>query len=206
MNASSGAEVRQHILNIAKPIMLHKGFSAVGLNEILAAAGIPKGSFYHYFGSKEAFGEALLESYFEGYLEHLDNLFERQPGTGAERMMTYWSNWLHTQCAEDPEGKCLAVKLGAEVSDLSEAMRAVLRRGTSQIVERLAACIEAGLADGSLRGIEDPSHTAALLYELWLGATLLEKIHRNRKPLETAMAATRQLLNLPPSAPDEART
>lgn len=68
MNASSGAEVRQHILNIAKPIMLRKGFSAVGLNEILAAAGIPKGSFYHYFGSKEAFGEALLESYFEGYL------------------------------------------------------------------------------------------------------------------------------------------
>lgn len=54
MNASSGAEVRQHILNIAKPIMLRKGFSAVGLNEILAAAGIPKGSFYHYFGSKEA--------------------------------------------------------------------------------------------------------------------------------------------------------
>ena len=66
--------------------------------------------------------------------------------------MTYWRNWLHTQCADDPEGKCLAVKLGAEVSDLSEAMRAVLRNGTSQIIERLAGGIEAGLADGSLSG------------------------------------------------------
>ncbi|MBN3787896.1 TetR/AcrR family transcriptional regulator [Burkholderia sp. Ac-20353] len=197
MNASSGAEVRQHILNIAKPIMLHKGFSAVGLNEILAAAGIPKGSFYHYFGSKEAFGEALLEAYFDGYLEHLDNLLVRQPGTGAARLMSYWGNWLHTQCNDDPEGKCLAVKLGAEVSDLSEAMRAVLRRGTSQIIDRLAAGIEAGLADGSLHGIDDPQHTASMLYELWLGATLLEKIHRNRRPLETAMAATLRMLNLP---------
>ncbi|VWC92170.1 TetR family transcriptional regulator [Burkholderia lata] len=201
MNASSGAEVRQHILNIAKPIMLHKGFSAVGLNEILAAAGIPKGSFYHYFGSKEAFGEALLESYFEGYLEHLDNLLKHQAGTGAERLMTYWSNWLHTQCADDPEGKCLAVKLGAEVSDLSEAMRTVLRHGTGQIIERLAGGIEAGLADGSLSGVADPSHTAAILYELWLGATLLEKIHRNRKPLERAMVETRRMLNLPPLEP-----
>ncbi|VWB87885.1 TetR/AcrR family transcriptional regulator [Burkholderia lata] len=201
MNASSGAEVRQHILNIAKPIMLHKGFSAVGLNEILAAAGIPKGSFYHYFGSKEAFGEALLESYFEGYLEHLDNLLKHQAGTGAERLMTYWSNWLHTQCADDPEGKCLAVKLGAEVSDLSEAMRTVLRHGTGQIIERLAGGIEAGLADGSLGGVADPSHTAAILYELWLGATLLEKIHRNRKPLERAMVETRRMLNLPPLEP-----
>lgn len=151
MNASSGAEVRQHILNIAKPIMLRKGFSAVGLNEILAAAGIPKGSFYHYFGSKEAFGEALLESYFEGYLEHIDNLLvHQQQGTGADRLLTYWKNWLHAQCANDPEGKCLAVKLGAEVSDLSESMRAVLRRGTEQIIGRLAAGIESGLADGSL--------------------------------------------------------
>ncbi|MBN3783245.1 TetR family transcriptional regulator [Burkholderia lata] len=206
MNASSGAEVRQHILNIAKPIMLHKGFSAVGLNEILAAAGIPKGSFYHYFGSKEAFGEALLESYFEGYLEHLDNLLKHQAGTGAERLMTYWSNWLHTQCADDPEGKCLAVKLGAEVSDLSEAMRTVLRHGTGQIIERLAGGIEAGLADGSLGGVADPSHTAAILYELWLGATLLEKIHRNRKPLERAMVETRRMLNLPPLEPSGAQS
>ncbi|KVD69800.1 TetR family transcriptional regulator [Burkholderia sp. ABCPW 14] len=200
MNTSSGEQVRQHILNVAKPIMLHKGFSAVGLNGILAAAGVPKGSFYHYFGSKEAFGEALLEAYFDGYLAHLDALLIRQPGTGAERLMRYWRNWLNTQCADDPEGKCLVVKLGAEVSDLSEAMRDVLERGTGQIVERLAAGIDAGLADGSLERIADSRQTAAALYELWLGATLLEKMHRNRKPLETAMATTLQWLNLPQSS------
>jgi len=196
MNASNAAEVRQHILDTAKPIMLGKGFSAVGLNQILLAARIPKGSFYHYFGSKEAFGEALLEAYFVDYLDHLDHLLVRQPGTGAQRLMSYWSNWQAMQEGNDPEGKCLAVKLGAEVSDLSESMRAVLRRGTTQIVARLAACIEEGQADRSLTGIADAHGTAATLYQLWLGATLLEKIQRDGQPLKVAMATTRQLLSL----------
>ena len=58
MNTES-TDIRQHILDTAKPIILGKGFSAVGLSELLAVAGVPKGSFYHYFKSKELFGEAL---------------------------------------------------------------------------------------------------------------------------------------------------
>ena len=199
MNAAAAVEMRQHILDTAMPILLGKGFSAVGLNEILAAAGVPKGSFYHYFGSKEAFGEALLTSYFADYVERLDDLLVRQPGTAAERLMRYWDDWRATQCADDPAGKCLAVKLGAEVCDLSEPMRMALQHGTGQIVARLAACIEAGHDDGSLAHASDAAGTAATLYELWLGATLLEKIRRDGRPLEAAMVTTRRLLGLPPA-------
>jgi TetR/AcrR family transcriptional regulator, transcriptional repressor for nem operon len=199
MNATPAVETRQHILDTAMPILLGKGFSAVGLNEILAAAGVPKGSFYHYFGSKEAFGEALLTSYFTDYIERLDDLLVRQTGTAAERLMRYWDDWRASQCADDPAGKCLAVKLGAEVCDLSEPMRVVLHQGTEQIVARLAACIEAGHEDGTLAGAGDAAVTAATLYELWLGATLLEKIRRDGRPLEAAMVTTRRLLGLPPA-------
>ena len=118
MSASTAADVRQHILDTAKPIMLCKGFSGVGLNEILAAAGVPKGSFYHYFGSKEAFGEAILESYFSDYIDHIDALFKPDGQPAAARFMRYWTKWQVMQEGKDPEGKCLAVKLGAEVCDL----------------------------------------------------------------------------------------
>lgn len=57
MNASTAADVRLHIFATAKPLMLCEGFSGVGLNEILAAAGVLKGSFYRYFGSKELFAQ-----------------------------------------------------------------------------------------------------------------------------------------------------
>ncbi|HEV3428427.1 MAG TPA: TetR/AcrR family transcriptional regulator [Paraburkholderia sp.] len=197
MNAAPAVEVRQHILDTAMPIILGKGFSAVGLNEILATAGVPKGSFYHYFGSKEAFGEALLTSYFDGYEERLEEQLVQRGGAPVDRLMGYFEEWRVMQCADGPDGKCLAVKLGAEVSDLSEPMRAVLRRGTEEIVRRIAVCIDEACADGSLTGINDASSTAATLYELWLGATLMEKIRRDRRPLDAAMVTTRQLLNLP---------
>ncbi|KGS02476.1 MULTISPECIES: TetR/AcrR family transcriptional regulator [Burkholderia] len=195
--AATTADVRQHILDTAKPIMLCKGFTGVGLNEILAAAGVPKGSFYHYFGSKEAFGEAILESYFADYLAHLDALLVRGSGPAADRLMRYWGQWQQMQAGNDPEGKCLVVKLGAEVCDLSEAMRVALERGTSQIVARLAACIAAAFEDGSLKVDLDPRQTAAMLYELWVGATLIEKIWRSGEPLAIAMATTRRILGLP---------
>ena len=110
-------DVRQHILTTAQSIIGGKGFSAVGLNEILHASSVPKGSFYHYFGSKEAFGEALLENYFTDYLAALDAVLARSDVSAGERLMAYFEHWLETQATCDPKGKCLAVKLAAEVSD-----------------------------------------------------------------------------------------
>lgn len=198
MSPSTAADVRQHILDIAKPIMVSKGFTAVGLNEILLAAGVPKGSFYHYFASKEVFGESMLEAYFADYMSYLDDLLVRQPGTGAQRLMRYWTNWQHAEEGQDPGGKCLAVKLGAEVCDLSQSMRIALERGAEQIIERLAACIGQGIEDGSITGVAGPAETAAALYQLWMGSTLVNKFRRDGKPFETAMATTRRMLGMPP--------
>ncbi|WP_437968649.1 TetR/AcrR family transcriptional regulator [Sorangium sp. So ce260] len=196
MSATAAAtDVRQHILDVARPLLLRKGFTAVGLTEVLAAAQVPKGSFYHYFGSKEAFGEAVIESYFAGYLARMDALLA-QPGTAARRLIGYFRDWLDSQTGDEAQSRCLAVKLGAEVCDLSESMRAALARGTRGVVDRLARCIEAGTADGSLPAALDAQAVAAALYQTWLGASLLAKIARDRAPLDTAMASTRQLLGL----------
>lgn len=189
-------DVRLHILETAQSIISGKGFSAVGLNEILQAAGVPKGSFYHYFGSKEAFGEELLKRYFTGYQESLESLLTRPGLSGAERLIRYWQAWLETQSACDPKGKCLTVKLAAEVSDLSETMRIVLQKETARVIARLQQAVEEGVADGSLASPLDPKMTAITLYQLWLGASLRAKITKNREPLESALAATRSLLGL----------
>ena len=189
-------DVRTHILTTGQRIMAGKGYSAVGLAEILTAAGVPKGSFYHYFGSKDAFGEAMLERYFDEYLAELDDTLALPGLTMAERLMRYWEAWRASQSFENCQGKCLAVKLGAEVADLSDAMRAVLRRGTHGIVDRLARAIAAGGAEGSLAVAADPAAVAGSLYQMWLGASLLVKIERDTRPFDVALASTRQLLHL----------
>lgn len=197
MNATvASADVRRHILDVAQPLLLSKGFTAVGLAEVLAAAQVPKGSFYHYFGSKESFGEAVLEEYFTENLARVDALLA-QPGTASSRLIGYFRDWLDSQTGDEAQSRCFVVKLGAEVCDLSETMRTALQRGTDRIIDRLARCIEAGQADGSLPATEDARPLAAALYQRWLGASLLAKIARDRAPLDAAMADTGRLLGLP---------
>lgn len=193
MNATRYDNTRQHILETGQRIIVGKGFASVGLTEILTSAGVPKGSFYHYFESKEQYGQALLADYFERYLAELDRQFFAEPGTAYERLLAYWQRWLDKQAEGCSEQKCLVVKLGGEVSDLSEAMRLTLRDGTCQIVERIAKLLALGVAEGSVPSLE-PAATAQTLYQMWLGASLLGKLHRNEVALENAMAFTRQLL------------
>src|ERR1700712_1734104 len=192
---SESTDVRENIIAVGQRIIGAKGFAAVGLNEILSTAGVPKGSFYHYFGSKDAFGVALLESYFDEYLADLDSTLARPNLTMAQRLTNYFQIWQKTQSFSDCQGKCLAVKLGAEVADMSEAMRATLDRGTSGITARLQRAIQAGVEEGSLSVSEDPSIVAQSLYQLWLGASVMVKIVRNLRPFETAMTTTQRMLH-----------
>ncbi|POR67217.1 TetR/AcrR family transcriptional regulator [Pseudomonas syringae] len=186
-------DMRQHIIDVARSLMTNKGYTAVGLAEVLSTAGVPKGSFYYYFKSKEEFGQALLEEYFSEYLGRVDVLMAR-PGSGAERLLAYFNYWIETQGTDFPEGKCLVVKLGAEVCDLSEDMRGVLEVGTAKIIKRITACVDMGVADDSIHPEGDHEGFAESLYQLWLGASLLAKVNKSTESFEKALTMTKRLL------------
>lgn len=185
-------EMREHILDVARALMTHKGYTAVGLNEVLSTAGVPKGSFYYYFKSKEEFGQALLDEYFDEYLSRIGPILKQQ-ASGAESLLTYFQYWSETQHDDSVDNKCLVVKLGAEVCDLSEVMRQVLEKGTTRIVKLITDSIERGIKDGSIV-TNDSVALAESLYQLWLGASLMAKVNRSTQPFESAMTLTKSLL------------
>ena len=193
-SSSSNNTAKTHLLDTAQRIVGAKGFAAVGLNQLLGAAGIPKGSFYYYFPSKEAFGKDLLDHYFEKDLLQIDEALS-EPGRNArERLIAYWRIFRANQEHDDPNGKCLAVKLGAEVSDMSEDMRLALKAGTSAIISRLSLVLREGVADGSIAISGSPNATAQTLYQLWMGASLISKISHDRTAFTNANAATERIL------------
>lgn len=189
-------DTRQHILDCGHQLVAAKGFVGVGLAEILATAGVPKGSFYHYFASKEAFGAALLDAYFENYQCRLAALSVQPDQTGAQRLMTYFTRWIETQQGEDRAEHCLIVKLAAEIADLSEAMRDRMLAGTDAVLGVLTDFVAAGQADGSIRNSEAPADLAQFLYQSWLGASLLAKLRREPNAFDAVMQRTRLLLQL----------
>lgn len=186
-------DMRQHILDVARNLMTIKGYTAVGLAEVLSAAGVPKGSFYHYFRSKEEFGKALLEEYFSEYMSRIIPILSSQE-SGADALRRYFEYWVETQGNDLPQQKCLVVKLGPEVCDLSEDMRGVLEKGTSSIVGALAACISRGVEDGSIKSALESTALAQALYQLWLGASLQAKLQKSTQAFDAATQAVNSLI------------
>lgn len=197
MNKHTEHDTREHLLATGERLCLQRGFTGMGLSELLKTAGVPKGSFYHYFRSKELFGVALLERYYEDYLERLTGHFEHGPGNYRDRFLAYYGDILKNACRHSRIQGCLTVKLSAEVCDLSEDMNAAMDKGVSKVIALLAQTLENGKKENSLTFHGDAQHAAQVFYSLWLGANLQAKISRSTAPLESALAHVETLITAP---------
>ncbi len=189
------SDTRTHILAQGRAVMAQKGFNAVGLTELLKLANVPKGSFYHYFASKEKFGQALIQDYVTTYMDDLESLLAEAGGTAANQLLRYFRCWQQSQTDDCTTNKCLVVKLSAEIADFSIEMREALQQGTDRVIARLASLIEAGATDGSIHSDATPVELAEWLYQLWLGASLLDKLRKNGAAFDDAMRLTRRLID-----------
>lgn len=182
--ANVPVDTKAHLLTTGYQLIAQKGFTAVGLKQILDTAGVPKGSFYHYFASKEAFGEAIIKHYFGLYKIRLD-IINAQDVNAQQKLYDYFQNWYDTQQNGCDHGKCLVVKLSAEVADMSETMRIALDNGYQQTTMWLADQIKAGWEDGSVPRSDNISaeSMAKRWYFAWLGASLIAKISQTNTPL-----------------------
>lgn len=192
MNAKTN-DIRQHILDVGYELIVNRGFTSVGLSELLKKAAVPKGSFYHYFKSKEQFGEAMIQDYFTKYFERLNARFTNTELSGYQRLMSYFEEMVKVEDDVCNANKCLLVKLSAEVSDLSESMRLALRQGADKTIQAIADCIDIGIQDGSIPN-GDSALLARQIYYLWNGASLLNKLYQDQAALTQSLTYTQHLL------------
>lgn len=197
MSRNTEHDTREHLLATGEQLCMHRGFTGMGLSELLKTAAVPKGSFYHYFRSKEAFGVALLERHYAGYHQRLATHFSSGPGNYRDRLLAYYQETLNQFCQQGIISGCLTVKLSAEVCDLSEDMRAAMDKGASGVIALLAQALEKGREDRSLILSGDALTQAQVLYALWLGANLQAKISRSALPLESALAHAKTIIAMP---------
>lgn len=197
MNRNPEHDTREHLLAVGEHLCLARGFTGMGLSELLRTAQVPKGSFYHYFRSKETFGVVMLEQYHHRYNQQLRARLAAPPGEHGRRLLHWYQSALNEFCATGRLSNCLAVKLSAEVCDLSEDMRAALDNGARCVITLLAESLQCARESGELRFEESPHALAQVLYALWLGASLQAKLSRSPAALEFALNHITQLL-VPP--------
>lgn len=191
------SDTREHILLTGEQLCVQRGFNGMGLIELLKVAEVPKGSFYHYFPSKEAFGVAMLERYFAVYHQHLQAFLDDHQGNQRQRILDYYQQSLNTFCQESAFAGCLSVKLSAEVCDLSESMRIALNAGSKALIATLTQAVERAVQQGTLLPVNASEACAQNLYMLWLGASLQSKISRDSSPLVNAWQEMTRMLPEP---------
>jgi len=185
----SNQTTKDRILDAAKEIMLEKSFHSVGLKQILDAVKVPKGSFYHYFESKEQFGAEMLKHYMD---EASDNkrqmLISRdQESDSLKRLFIYLDGSVDFIQSVAGRFPCLALKLASEVSDLSEAMREELAKGFGDWIDIYREVLDEAVAEKMLPATFDSASEAQLIQDLWSGATQRAVISRSSEPVRYAV-------------------
>jgi TetR/AcrR family transcriptional repressor of nem operon len=155
------------------------GFHAVGVQEIASAASVPKGSFYNYFATKEAFGLAILDAYWDEIeRDHLVKLGD-ETRCPAERVRAFFQglSQMHADTGFGPG--CLIGNLALEMGNTSDPIRARAAKLLRQWEEALAACLEEARRTGTLQSGLEPRSLAAILVEAFEGAVMRAKVERD---------------------------
>ena len=125
--------------------VLEGGWSATSIDVVLRECDVPKGSFYHYFESKESFGYELLDSYQAFFMQRLSKWFVDQPTDGLGQLQAAMDGFLADSIASIERygyrRGCLVGALGQEVAGLHEGFRVKLLENLQDWEKTLAKAL-----------------------------------------------------------------
>ncbi len=176
-------DTRAGIISIGMELISLYGYNATGIDAVLKKVGVPKGSFYHYFGSKEEFGLAVIDHFVEHYTQELDTFLNDKKVSPLKRIRNYLEHGLAGLAENQCTKGCLIGNLAQELADQNERFRARLDDIFRAWMERLAACLREAQRSGEIaKGIK-PAVMAEFILSGWEGAILRAKLMKSPEPL-----------------------
>ncbi|MCB1955391.1 MAG: TetR/AcrR family transcriptional regulator [Rhodocyclaceae bacterium] len=176
-------DTRQALVRAGVAVLTEKGFAATGIDEVLRAVGVPKGSFYHYFASKEGFGAEVIDAYAAYFARKLDRFLRDPVLPPLERIRAFADDAERGMRRHGFRRGCLVGNLGQEMAALPEPFRHRLLAVFEDWQARMARCLEEARTGGGLRPDADCGALAAFFWIGWEGAVLRAKLEQDAAPL-----------------------
>lgn len=161
-----------------------KGYNATGIQEILKAAGVPKGSFYFHFKSKEDYVLQLMDRFGIFMLDWMDRIFADQTMPPLHRLRRYYGEFLDYFEANRFRGGCPIGNLAQEMGDLNDALAQKAELLLVCMRQRIQSMLEEAVKTGAVPPACRCEVTADFILNSWQGALTRSKLTRNRAPLE----------------------
>jgi TetR/AcrR family transcriptional regulator, transcriptional repressor for nem operon len=175
---------RDKLLTEGLRVVHERGFSGASVRDIVAAAGVPQGSFTNHFTSKEAFGLEIINLYFAGSRAIYEATLRNDSLSPLQRIKAFVD--ANTQRLEQTgmRNGCLFGNFIVEASEHSEVIRARVVEILMDLEQTLAGCLQAAAQAGELPTDLAPEETAAFMVSALQGATLLARAQRDRAPVD----------------------
>ncbi len=176
-------DTREALIRCGTAVLTEQGFTAAGIEGILRQVGVPKGSFYYYFDSKEAFGQAIIENYARFFAYKLDKCLLNQNVAPLERIQAFVTDAAQGMAKYHFRRGCLIGNLGQEVSNLPTDYRERLIAILRSWEQRIEQCLELARQQKTLDQQADCHALATYFWAGWEGAVMRAKLNGNADPL-----------------------
>ncbi|MGD9134472.1 MAG: TetR family transcriptional regulator C-terminal domain-containing protein [Desulfobacterales bacterium] len=175
---------RDRIIETGAEIIHLKGFNHTGIQEILNAAGVPKGSFYNYFKSKDDFGLQIID-YFSAHFQQIaKKSLEDTRISPLSRIYTFLTAFMEYFESQNYAGGCPIGNLAQEMGGLSPAFRKKLSEAMDMMIDTYSQVLSAAQNDGKIMKSLNIKDTARFIIASWHGAVIQMKLTRSLDPLK----------------------
>lgn len=175
---------REKLLDEGVRLLMKQGYHATGVNEIVKNVQIPKGSFYSYFESKEAFAAESITHYIEPFIQLLSKHIQNPQVDSLTALKNYYAELVAEVEKGGYKGGCLLGNLMGEIGDTSELCNQSLKH----VVDRYKLLQQKALlqaqGEGTVRKDRNAENMADLLVNNWQGALLRMKLEQSVQPLQ----------------------
>lgn len=175
------------LLTAGRELFSRHGYNATGIQQITDLAGVPKGSFYNHFDSKETFATAIIDQYADELRDFWSRMLRLAPEQPLAAIAYIFAEMIAYNERKTCWSGCLVGNFAAEIADSSELCRQHLAAAMNEWRARLATLIRHGQESGEIRNDTDASQLAALIWDAWEGALLRTKLDRSAQPLRDSI-------------------
>jgi TetR/AcrR family transcriptional regulator, transcriptional repressor for nem operon len=172
-------EVRSRLLSMGREVVHERGFNGCGVQDITEAAGVPKGSFYNYFDSKETFAADILEEYWLSIEARHGAILKDARRKPLVRVTRFFRALTHDHARHQFALGCLIGNLSLELSNVSDETRLKVSAILGRWQAALAECLREAQKQGEMPADLDPIEVASVAIEAYEGAVMRGKVDQS---------------------------
>ncbi len=185
--SSDPNEIPERLAQAGQELFLSQGYNATGIQQIANRAGVPKGSFYNHYASKDLFAAAIVDRYAQQAEKGWARIMECAPKGAMDSIRHLFTFIIRHYEDERQQKGCLVGNFAAEIASSSELCRERLIAAQDSWRERLANLIKRGQKEGDIRTDIDAWKLSTLTWNIWEGAILQMKMEQSTTPLKENM-------------------